>query len=63
MKDTKTTKLLKRRIKELNIASKHADDINFLKGRLKHYKNVAQKYQSIIERRKSVNDNNNHGRA
>lgn len=49
MKDTKTTKL----IKELNIASKHADDnhlkeisdeINFLKGRLKHYKNVAQKY-------------------
>ena len=53
MKDTKTTKLIKRRIKELNIARKHADDnhlkkisdeINFLKGRLKHYKNVAQKY-------------------
>lgn len=47
MKDTKTTKLIKRRIKELNIASKHADDnhlkeisdeINFLKGRLRHYK-------------------------
>lgn len=53
MKDTKTTKLIKRRIKELNIASKHADDnhlkkisdeINFLKGRLKHYKNVVLKY-------------------
>ena len=53
MKDTKTTKLIKRRIKALNNASKHADDnhlkkisdeINFLKGRLKHYKNVAQKY-------------------
>ncbi|MFL2053239.1 hypothetical protein ACEN35_09770 [Leuconostoc mesenteroides] len=53
MKDTKTTKLIKRRIKELNNASKHADDnhlkeisdeINFLKGRLRHYKNVAQKY-------------------
>lgn len=53
MKDTKTTKLIKRRIKELNITSKHADtkhlkeisdEINFLKGRLKHYKILAQKY-------------------
>lgn len=53
MKDTKTTKLIKLRIKELNIASKHVDgnhlkeisnEISFLKGRLNHYKNVAQKY-------------------
>ena len=53
MKETKIIKLIKSRLKELNIASKHVDDnqlkaisdeINFLKGRLKHYKNVAQKY-------------------
>lgn len=52
MKDTKTTKLIKRRIKKLNIASKHvydnqlkaiSDETIFFKCRLKHYKNVAQK--------------------
>lgn len=53
MKDTKTTKLIKRRIKELNNVSKQSDvknledisdEISFLKGRLLHYKNVAKKY-------------------